>query len=132
MQRVFKQVFGSAGLNHFTGQHNHHFICKGQRFGLIVGDINHGMAKLTMDLFQLSAQLPLQVRINNGQRLIKQNSIHIGAHQATAQRDFLFVIGTESARFLVSEFFQAQHCDGVGDTLLDLCVAELIDSASIP
>jgi hypothetical protein len=47
-------------------------------------DVDQRELELVVDLLQLAAQLPLQVRVDHGQRLVEQHRRHILAHQAAA------------------------------------------------
>jgi len=100
MLRIFKKIFGRAGLNNFALIHDHNLLGKGQRLHLIMRDINQGQFELFMDFFELSPQMPFEVGIYYRQRFIKKNGGHIGADQSPSQRYFLFGVGGKSRGFL--------------------------------
>ena len=88
-----EQGLGAAHLHRTATGHDHHLLGKRQRFDLVVGNVNQGVFELLMHLFELATQLPLQVRVDDGERLIKQNRRHIGPDQAPPKRNFLFSVG---------------------------------------
>ena len=112
MRRGFKQVFGRAHLNHTTVVHHNHLFGKGQRLGLVMGHIDHGMTKLEVQLFQLRAQFPLHMRVDHGQRFVEQDRVDILAHHAAAKADLLLGIRRQPARFAVQ---RRLHPDGRGN-----------------
>ena len=90
--RPLEQRFRPALLHHLAFGHDDDLIGKGQRFHLIVRHVDQRELQLLVNLLELAAQLPLQVRINDGERLIEQDGRHVLAHQAAAQRDLLLGI----------------------------------------
>ena len=71
------------------------------------------------------------MRINDGERLIKQNGVDIGSDQTTAQRNLLFVIGVQATRLFMGKMLQPQHHHGISNTLVDLCITQLVDTAPV-
>ena len=55
--------------------------------------INHRVTEALVYFFELGAQLPLKVWIDNRQRFVEKNRADIGSHEPAAQRNFLFVVG---------------------------------------
>ena len=60
------------------------------RFGLIMGDIDHGDADLAMDAFELDLHLLAQILVERAQRLVEQQHIRI-EHQPARQGDALLL-----------------------------------------
>ena len=54
--------------------HHHDLVGEGQRLGLVVGDVDHRVRRAAWcSSLSLRAQLPLQVRVDDGQRLVEQD-----------------------------------------------------------
>lgn len=84
MRGAFEQLDGRADLHHFAKLHHHHLIGKGQRLGLVVGDVDHRRLNPLVQLLQLAPQLPLQMRVDHRQWFVEHHDVDILAHQAAA------------------------------------------------
>ena len=100
---------GRAGLHHLAVDHHHHLVGEGQGLGLVVGDVDHRQADALVQLLQLAAQPPLQVRVDHRQRLVEQDRGDVGAHQAAAQRDLLLAVGGEAGGALRQRRLEVEH-----------------------
>ena len=101
MRRPLEQLVRRADLHHLAVMHDHDLVGEGQRLGLVVGDVDHGDVERAVELLQLRAQLPFQMRVDHRQRLVEQDRRHVRAHQAAAERDLLLHVGGEAARLAV-------------------------------
>ena len=99
--RALEQLVRRAGLHHRAVVHHHHLVGEGERLGLVVGHVDHGEVEPAVELLQGRAQLPLQMRVDDGQRLVEQDRRDVGAHEAAAERDLLLGVGGEVARLAV-------------------------------
>ena len=68
---------GAADLHRAAARHHHHLLGEGQRLDLVVRDVDQRELELVVDLLELAAQLPLQVRVDHGQRLVEQHRRHV-------------------------------------------------------
>ena len=59
MARALEQFYRRADLHDQTIFHDHHLFRKGQRFRLVMSDIDHGSACSMMKLLELRSKLPL-------------------------------------------------------------------------
>ena len=59
---ILEQLRGRAELHDAAFVHDRDLVGEGGRFQLIVGYIDHGDIELLMDLLELAAQLPFQLR----------------------------------------------------------------------
>ena len=100
--------------------HHDHGVGKGQRLGLVMGDIDHRQIELAMQRLQFRAQLPFQFGIDHRQRLVKQNRGDVGAHQAAAERNLLLGVGRQPRRLAVHIGRQIEQLCDLGDTGVDL------------
>ena len=75
---------------------------EGQRLDLVVGDVDQGELQLVVDLLELPPQLPLEMRIDDRERLVEQHRRDVLAHQAAAERDLLLGVGGEAGGALRS------------------------------
>ena len=73
--------------------HDDDLIRESHGFGLVMGDVDHGKAELLVKTFQLRTQDPLHMRVDDRQRLVEQDGVHVIAHKAAPQRYLLFLIG---------------------------------------
>ena len=73
-----------------------------------------------MDLLELAAQLPFQVRVNHGERLVKEHRRHIRAHQPAPQRYLLLGVGAQARRTLVELAAHVQHLGNLTHPFFDL------------
>ena len=115
-----EQFSGRAHLHRPSARHHHHLLGKGQRLHLVVGHINQGQFELVVDLLELAPQLPFQVRVDHGERLIKEHGRHIRAHQPAPQRYFLLGIGTQARGALVELAAHVQHLGNLAHPFFDL------------
>ena len=91
-----EQLLRRAGLHHAALVHHHDRVGEGQRLGLVVRDVDHREVERAVQHLELRAQLPLQPRIDHGERLVEQDRRHVGAHQAAAERDLLLGVGRQA------------------------------------
>ena len=96
--RPVEELRGAAGLDRAAARHHHHLLGEGERLDLVVGDVDQGELELLVDLLELPAQLPLEVRIDDRERLVEQHRRDVLAHQAAAERDLLLGVGGEARR----------------------------------
>jgi hypothetical protein len=120
MRRPLEQRVGRSHLHGLAARHHHHLVGKGQRLGLVVGHVDQRQAEFVVDFLELAPQLPFQVRIDDGQRLVEQDGRHVLAHQPTSQRDLLLGVGGQSAGAAVQRRRQVQHFGYFAHALLDL------------
>ena len=81
--------------------HDDDRVGKGQRLGLVVGDIDHRQIELAVQRLQLRAQLPFQFGIDHRQRLVEQHGGDVGTDQAAAERNLLLGVGGQPRRLAV-------------------------------
>ncbi len=93
-----EQLDRRADLDDLAFVHHHHLVGEGQRLGLVVGDVDHRPADALVQLLELRAQHPFQVRIDDGQRLVEHDDVDVGADQAAAERDLLLAVGGQAGR----------------------------------
>ncbi len=96
--RPVEQFAGRSHLHHGAVMHHHDRIGEGQRLGLVVGDIDHADIELLVQLLQLRSQLPFEMRIDHGQRLVEQDRRDIRPHQPPTKRYLLLRIRRQSTR----------------------------------
>ena len=100
--------------------HDDNLLGKSERFDLVMGDINQRQLELVMNLLELAAQLPFEVRVNHRQRLVEQDRRHIGTYQTPPQGDFLFRVCSQARRTLVQLPAHLEHLCNLADTFVDL------------
>ena len=98
MCRALEQFDRRADLHDIAVLHHHHLIGEGQRLGLVMGDIDHRRAHPLVQLLQLGAQLPFQMRVDHGQRFVEHHHVDVLAHQTAAHRDLLLVVRRQVRR----------------------------------
>ncbi len=104
-------------LDHAILEH-HDALAKRHRFDLIVGDVDHGGAKLAVQLRNLGAHAVAQLGVQVGQRFVEQE--HRGfTHHRPAQRHALTLTAGHRLGQLVQHRGQAQQLCGVVDALGD-------------
>ena len=93
---LLEQLDRRAGLHDLAVVHHHHLVGEGQRLGLVVGDIDHGAPDALVQLLELGAQHPFEMRIDDRQRLVEHDDVDVGADQAAAERDLLLAVGGQA------------------------------------
>ncbi len=94
--------------------HHHHLVGEGQRLGLVVRHVDHRVPELAVERAELRAQLPLHVRVDDRQRLVEEDRVHVLPHHATAERDLLLGVGGEARGAPVEHRLHADHAgDGL-------------------
>ncbi len=85
-----------ADLHGAAVVHDHDLVGERQGFDLVVRDIDHQEVEGAMHGLQLRAQLPLQGRVDDGQRFVEEHGRDVGAHEAAAERDLLLGVGRQT------------------------------------
>ena len=116
---TFEQLDRRADLHHFAQLHHHHLIGKGQRLGLVVGDVDHRRLDALVQFLELGAQLPFQMRVDHGERLVEHHHIDVLAHETTPHRDLLLVVGAKAGGLLAQHLGDLQHLGDRRDALFD-------------
>ena len=98
MARPLEQFLGRPGLDDAAFVHHHDLVGKGQRVGLVMGNVDHCMPELPVQSLQLRPKLPLHVGIDHGQRLVEQDGVDVLADHAAPEADLLLGIGGQPAR----------------------------------
>ena len=101
VRRPLEQILRRADLHDLALVHHDDLVGEGERLGLVVRDVDHGQVELAVQLLQLRAQLPLQMRIDDGERLVEEDGGHVRPHEAAAERHLLLGVGGQPARPLV-------------------------------
>ncbi len=89
-------------------------IRHGHRFGLIVGDVDHGNAHLAVDALDLDLHLLAQVLVERPQWLVEQHEVGV-EDQAAREGDALLLTARQLARIALGEARkpdQAEHLVG--------------------
>ncbi len=98
MLGLVEQFRRRAALHHAAVMHDDDGIGKGQRLGLVVGDVDHREIELAMQRLEFRAQLPFQLGIDHRQRLVEQNRGDVGTDEAAAERNLLLGVGRQPRR----------------------------------
>ena len=114
VRRLVEQFGRRAALHHAAVMHDDHLFGKGQRLGLVVGDVDHRQVELAVQRLQLRAQLPFQFGIDHGQRLVEQHGGDVGAHEAAAERNLLLGVRREPGRLAIEI---GREVEQIGDLL---------------
>ena len=104
-----KQLHRGADLHHGALVHHDHGVGEGERLGLVVGHVDHGDAGLAVDLLELRPKDPLHLRVDDRQRLVEHDHVHVGAHEAAAEGDLLLVVGAEPRRAARELAVEVEH-----------------------
>ena len=120
MRRLVEQLGRRAALHHAAVMHDHHGVGEGQRFGLVVGDVDHRQVELAMQRLQLGAELPFQLGVDHGERLVEQHRGDVGSHQAAAERYLLLGVGGQPHGLAVEKGRQIKQPRDLADPRLDL------------
>ena len=120
VRRLVEQLGRRAALHHAAVMHDDDGVGEGQRLGLVVGDVDHRQVELAMQRLQLGAELPFQLGIDHGQRLVEQHGGDVGADQAAAERDLLLGIRREARRLAIEIGLKVEQAADLGDALVDL------------
>ena len=105
---LLEQLDRRADLHDLAQIHDHHPIRDRQRLGLVVGDVDHRARQLLVQLLQLRAQHPFQMRIDHGERLVEHDDVDVGADQAAAERDLLLAVGGQAGSAVLQRRGQLQ------------------------
>ena len=125
VQRPFEKLLRRPFLKDTAFVHDHDTVGEGQGLRLIMGHIYECQFVALVDLFQLAAQDPLDMWIDDGERLIEKDRRHVLAYQPTAERDLLLGIGAESAGAATEIGAELQHLGHLVDPRLHLGLAQL-------
>ena len=87
---------------------------------MIVGHVDQCQFQLLVNFLELAAQLPFQVRVDDGQWLVKQHRRNVAAHESPAQRNLLFGVGAQAAGASIQLRRQLQHFRNTADALPDM------------
>src|SRR5271165_4849796 len=98
-----------------TALHYCDTISEGQRLDLVVRHIDHGVAKLLVELLDLDAQFAAQLGVEVGKRLVEEKHIAI-AHQRASDRDALALPARKLGRLTLQQRIELQHLRSLGDS----------------
>ncbi len=113
-----------ADLRDAGAMHHHHEVRHGQRFGLIVGDVDNRSADAAMDMLDLGLHLLAQLLVERAERLIHQQQAR-PRHQRPRHGNALLLPARELARIArcqVPKLHERQH---LGDALARFFAREL-------
>src|SRR3546814_11963834 len=85
MRRLVEQLFRGADLHHLALVHHHHLVGEGQGLGLVVGDVDHGVAEAAVQSIELGTELPLHVRLDDSPRPVEQESETASSRESEGQ-----------------------------------------------
>ena len=102
--------------------HHRDAVGERQRLDLVVGDVDHGVAELLMQLLDLDPQFGAQLGVEIGERLVEQEDVDV-AHQRAADRDALALAAREFGRLALQQRLDLQQLGRLGDALGDLVLA---------
>ena len=119
VRRALEEIDRRADLHHLALVHHHDLVGEGQRLGLVVGDVDHRDADLLLQLLELGAELPFQVRVDDGQRLVEHDDGDVLAHEAAAHRDLLLAVGGEAGGAAAEAVGELQHLGDGADAGVD-------------
>ena len=94
-------------------------ISEGHGFDLIMGDVDHGLAKLLVEPLDLGAHLVPELGIQVGKRLVEQEETRI-PDDRPADRDALALAAGKLSRQAFQERRNVQHLRRVSHATLDL------------
>ena len=94
--RRFIQLARGALLRDAGIAHHHDLVRHRQRLFLIMGHIDHGQAKVLLDLADLLAHLPAQLGVQVRQRFVEQQHLRF-QHQRARHRDALLLAARQFA-----------------------------------
>ena len=117
---------GRADLQDAAAVHHHDGIAHGQRFLLIVGNINEGNAQLLLHGFELQLHFLAQLQIQRAQRLVQQQHVRL-VDQRAGNGDALLLTARKrihAALAIAGQVDQAQH---LIHTAVDFAAAHLFD-----
>ena len=116
----FEQLHRRADLHDLAQVHDHDPIGERQRLGLVVGDVDHRPLQLVVQLLELGAEQPFQMRVDHGERLIEHDDVDVGAHEPAAERDLLLAVGGQAGRAVVQRGRQLQQLRDLAHPEIDI------------
>src|SRR6267142_6210387 len=108
-----------ADLAHSSVLHHDDAVGHGERFVLVVSDVDGGAAELAVDAADLGAHLEAQARIEVGERLVHQHERRLD-HDSAGDRYALLLAAGELARQLLLVTGELHHPQRLVDAALDL------------
>ena len=120
MRGLVEQFRRRAALHHAAVMHDDDRIGKGQRLGLVMGDVDHREIELAMQRLELRAQLPFQFGIDHRQRLVEQHRGDVGTDEAAAERNLLLGVGRQPRRLAVEIGREIEQIGDLLDPRVDL------------
>src|SRR5690625_3555969 len=82
---ILEELLRAPELKYAPLVHDDHMVREGQSLVLIMGDIDHGRPIALVNLLELATELPFQVRIDHGERLVEKNRRDIGADRKSTR-----------------------------------------------
>ncbi len=120
MLGLVEQFRRRAALHHAAVMHDDDGIGKGQRLGLVMGDVDHREIELAMQRLEFRAQLPFQFGIDHRQRLVEQHSGDVGANEAASERNLLLGVRRQPRRLAVEPGREIEQIGDLLDPRVDL------------
>ena len=91
----------------------------GERFGLVVGHVDHGDAQTLVEVLDLVLHLLAQLLVQRAERLVHQDQLGL-EHERARDRDPLLLTARELGRPALPEIRQLDHVERLPDPRLDL------------
>ncbi len=120
MHRPLEEIDRRSRLHDLAIVHDHDLVGEGQGLGLVMRDIDHGAADPPMQLFQLRAQHPFQMRVDDGQWLVEHDHVDIRADEPASERNLLLAVGGQSGRPRLQHRIEFEHVGDLAHALVDL------------
>ena len=106
--------------------HDRDPVGHGQRFFLVVRDVDEGRLRLLLDVLEFELHLLAQLQVESAQRLIEQKRFR-AVDQGPRQGDSLLLASGELNRLALAHPLELDDPHGLGHPLLDLAPAEPLD-----
>ena len=103
--RPVVDVFGRAELVDLAGIHDRDQVGRGHRLGLVVGDVNRGVAVFVMQPADLEPHLLAQIGVEVGQGLVEQQRFRLD-DQCARQRHALLLAAGQFAGITLRQRFE--------------------------
>ena len=109
MRGAFEELLRRAHLHHGAVVHDDDLVGEGERFGLVVGHVDHRDVEPAVQILERRAQLPFEMRVDHRERLVEQDRSDVCPHQPAAERDLLLKVGGQIARLPLEHALKAEQ-----------------------
>ena len=120
-------VHGRADLLDVAARHDHHHVGHGESLLLVVGDVDEGDARGSLDLLQLALHILAELEVQGSQRLVQEQNAGM-VDQGAGDGHTLLLTAREGGDAATLKALEVDHSQHLLHLLPDLLLGSLLEA----